>query len=65
MTRDRIAERAAELLALAGSHPRVQALTDTDLRVERRNEKDMQDWAVVGQTLTPKDDREVQANARK
>jgi general secretion pathway protein H len=44
---------------------RVQALPDTDLRVERRDERNMQQWMIVSQTRPPEDERERQANARK
>jgi general secretion pathway protein H len=42
---------------------RIQALPDTDLRVERRN-KD-REWDIVGQTLPPVDEKEARGNARK
>jgi general secretion pathway protein H len=44
---------------------RLQALPDNDLRVERRQEKSMQDWAIVAQTRRPEEPNEKQANARK
>jgi general secretion pathway protein H len=45
---------------------RLQALPDNDLRVERRDEKNSQEWVIVSQTRPPEDDsREVPANARK
>jgi general secretion pathway protein H len=44
---------------------RLQALADTDLRVERRNEKNAQDWMIVFQTRPPEDTREAKANVRK
>lgn len=44
---------------------RLQALPDNDLRVERRQEKNMQDWAIVSQTRPPEDEKGKQANARK
>jgi general secretion pathway protein H len=47
---------------------RLLAMPDNDLRVERRNEKNMQEWIVVSQTRPPEDERETntrQANARK
>ena len=43
---------------------RLQALADNDLRVERRDEKNKQEWMVVQQTRPP-EDNEKQANARK
>jgi general secretion pathway protein H len=43
---------------------RLQSLADNDLRVERRDEKNKQDWMVVQQTRPP-EANEKQANARK
>jgi general secretion pathway protein H len=44
---------------------RLQALPDNDLRVERRDEENSQEWVIVSQTRPPEDSTEVQANARK
>jgi general secretion pathway protein H len=44
---------------------RLQALADNDLRAERRDEKNKQEWMVVQQTRTPEETNEKQANARK
>jgi general secretion pathway protein H len=43
---------------------RLQSLADNDLRVERRDEKNKQEWMIVQQTRPP-EDNEKQANARK
>jgi len=45
---------------------RLQAMPDSDLRVERRDEKNMQQWIIVSQTRPPEDEGDKrQANARK
>lgn len=44
---------------------RLLALADNDLRVERRQEKNMQDWSIVAQTRRPEASNEKQADARK
>ena len=44
---------------------RLQALPDNDLRVERRQEKSLQDWTIIAQTRRPDPQNEKQANARK
>jgi len=42
---------------------RLQALPDTDLRIERRNKQ--REWELVRQTHPPVDEKEASANARK
>lgn len=45
---------------------RLQAQADNDLRVERRDEKNTQEWLIVSQTRPPEEDpRKAKTNARK
>jgi general secretion pathway protein H len=44
---------------------RIQALADSDLRVESRDEQKQRDWEVISQTRPPEEDSKGKANARK